>query len=62
VSAYLTGFGGYKCGGGFRCITFVPITIVTMRNLLRRFFCSRKAWHKKIASINSPVPGVMFSR
>ena|SRR5690606_3829666 len=29
-----------------------------MRNLLRRSFCARKAWHKKTTSINSPVPGV----
>src|SRR5690606_37404253 len=48
----------YKYGGGLRCITFVPITIATMRNLLRRFFCAKKAWHKKITSINSPVAGV----
>jgi hypothetical protein len=61
VSAYSAGFGVYKCGGGLRCITFVPITIVTMRNLLRRFFCARKAWHKKTTSINSPVPGVMLA-
>jgi hypothetical protein len=32
-----------------------------MRNLLRRSFCAGKAWHKKIASINSPVTGVMLA-
>jgi hypothetical protein len=59
VSAHSAGFGIYKCGGGSRCITFVPITIATMRNLLRRSFCAGKAWHKKTTSINSPVAGVM---
>jgi hypothetical protein len=58
VSAHSAGFGVYKCGGGLRGITFVPITIVTMRNLLRRSFCAGKAWHKKTTSINSPVAGV----
>jgi hypothetical protein len=41
------GFGSYKCGGGSRCITFVPITIATMRNLLRRSFCAEKLGTKK---------------
>jgi hypothetical protein len=58
VSAHSAGFGVYKCGGGLRGITFVPITIATMRNLLRRSFCARKAWHKNTTSINSPVAGV----
>lgn len=58
MSAHSAGFGIHKCGGGSRCITFVPITIATMRNLLRRSFCAGKAWHKKTTSINSPVAGV----
>lgn len=62
MSAHSAGFGVYKCGGGLRCITFVPITIATMRNLLRRSFCARKAWHKKTASLNSPVAGVMAQK
>jgi hypothetical protein len=61
VSAHSAGFGVYKCGGGLRGITFVPITIVTMRNLLRRSFCAGKGWHKKTTSINSPVAGVMLA-
>jgi hypothetical protein len=59
VSAHSAGFGSYKYGGGSSCITFVPITIATMRNLLRRSFCAGKAWHKNTTSINSPVAGVM---
>lgn len=59
MSAHSAGFGNYKYGGALRCITFVPITIATMRNLLRRSFCAGKAWHKKTTSINSPVAGVM---
>jgi hypothetical protein len=47
VSAHSAGFGVYKCGGGLRCITFVPITIATMRNLLRRSFCAEKPGTKK---------------